>query len=284
MFRTRNDRFTWERYLCAVPSFVLRVWVPDRPGALGAVASRIGAVRGDLVGIDILERGGGRAIDELVVELPRVDLVDLLVAEVSEVDGVDVEDVREAPEASVDPRLDALETAASLVAHAEVGSLLDALARRSLSDFQSDWAAIVDLDSFGSVVTVGAAPPASWLGAFVTGSRASMDPGPEGGPDDVAWADVDAAGLVIVLGRKGRPFRARERRQLTALARIVDHRWIELHTRAGRLAHPSAMDLVGAPPSCSPTGRLDPAGSRPLAARAKTGSPVHGVDDPHVGD
>jgi hypothetical protein len=219
------------------------VWVPDRPGALGAVASRIGAVRGDLVGIDILERGGGRAIDELVVELPNESLVRLLISEVSQVDGVDVEDVRPAPSAAVDPRLDALDTAASLVAHAEVGSLLDALARRSLSDFQSDWAVIVDLDSSNPVVTVGAAPPPAWLAAFVAGSRASGDPGANGGPEDVAWTDVDTAGLVVVLGRKGRPFRSRERRQLTALARIVDHRWAELHTRAGRLAHPSAMSF-----------------------------------------
>jgi hypothetical protein len=226
-----------------VPSFILRVWVPDRPGALGAVASRIGAVRGDLVGIDILERGAGRAIDELVVDLPSESLVQLLISEVSQVDGVDVEDVRRAPSAALDPRLDALETAASLVAHAEVGALLDALARRSLTDFQSDWAVIVDLDSSNPVVTVGPAPPAAWLAAFVTGSRASGDPGANGGPDDVAWTDVDAAGLVIVLGRKGRPFRSRERRQLTALARIVDHRWSELHTRTGRLAHPSAMSF-----------------------------------------
>jgi hypothetical protein len=226
-----------------VPSFILRVWVPDRPGALGAVASRIGAVRGDLVGIDILERGGGRAIDELVVELPSQALVGLLISEVSQVDGVDVEDIRLAPEAATDPRLDALETAASLVAHAEVGSLLDALARRSISDFQSDWAVVVDLDSSNPVVTVGVAPPPAWLAAFVTGSRVSGDPGATGGPDDVAWADVDAAGLVVVLGRKGRPFRARERRQLTALSRIVDHRWAELHTRAGKLAHPSAISF-----------------------------------------
>src|ERR1700733_766193 len=226
-----------------MPTFIVRVWVPDRPGALGAVASRIGAVRGDLVGIDILERGGGRAIDELVVDLPDAGLVDLLVSEVSQVDGVDVEDVRMAPAAATDPRLDALETAASLVAHAEVGSLLDALARRSLSDFQSDWVTVLDLESSSQIITVGAAPASSWLGAFVAGSRASADPGSEGGPDDVAWADVDAAGLVVVLGRKGRPFRARERRQLTALARIVDHRWAELHTRAGRLAHPSAMSF-----------------------------------------
>ena len=74
--------------------FVVRVWLPDRPGALGQVASRIGAVRGDVVGIEILERGAGRAIDELVVRLPEDGLVELLVAEIAQVDGVDVEDVR----------------------------------------------------------------------------------------------------------------------------------------------------------------------------------------------
>ncbi len=93
------------------------------------------------------------------------------------------------------------------------------------------------------MVTVGAAPPAAWLAAFVAGSRASGDPGAHGGPDDVAWTDVDTAGLVVVLGRKGRPFRSRERRQLTALARIVDHRWAELHTQAGKRAHPSALSF-----------------------------------------
>ena len=56
----------------------LRVWLPDRPGALGAVASRIGSVKGDVTGIEILEQGGGRAIDDLVVTLPDPSLVDLL--------------------------------------------------------------------------------------------------------------------------------------------------------------------------------------------------------------
>src|SRR3989440_11676930 len=95
-------------------TFVVRVWVPDRPGALGAVASRIGAVRGDLVGIDILERGGGRAIDELIVDVPDETLVPLLVAEMSEVDGVDVEDGRPAPESGPHARPGAPETAAVL--------------------------------------------------------------------------------------------------------------------------------------------------------------------------
>ena len=53
---------------------LLRVWLPDRPGALGAVASRIGAVRGDIVGIDVLERNEGVAIDEFGVVLSDAEL------------------------------------------------------------------------------------------------------------------------------------------------------------------------------------------------------------------
>ena len=48
---------------------LVRVWLPDRPGALGLVASRIGAIGGDIIGIDVLERGGEIAVDEFAVEL-----------------------------------------------------------------------------------------------------------------------------------------------------------------------------------------------------------------------
>ncbi|HET9070588.1 MAG TPA: hypothetical protein VFN60_01640 [Acidimicrobiales bacterium] len=224
-----------------MPAYVVRLWMPDRPGALGAVASRIGAVRGDLVGIDILERGGGRAIDELVVELPDAALVPLLTSEIGEVDGVDVEDVSPAPEEPVDPRLDALETAAVLVAQIAVPDLLEALARHSMRDFSADWAAVLDPSGPIPLAEVGAVPPAAWLAAFVAGSRVSVTPElVDAGPDDVAWADLPAAELAVVLGRRGRPLRARERRQLTAVARIVDHRWSELVLRGARLLHPSS--------------------------------------------
>jgi hypothetical protein len=205
------------------------------------VASRIGAVRGDLIGIDILERGAGRAIDELIVDLPSESLVELLVSEVSQVDGVDVEDVRRASDALADPRLDALETAVALVTQHSVESLLASLVRSSLRDFQSDWASIVDPERAASAASVGPAPPEAWLQAFLAGSRASIAPRPgEAAPDDVAWAELDVAGLVLILGRQGRPFRIRERRQLTALARIVDTRWAELSGgRSGSLAQPS---------------------------------------------
>jgi ACT domain-containing protein len=80
-----------------VTSYVLRIWLPDRPGALGLVASRIGAVGGDIVSIDIRDRVEGRAIDEFVVDLASDDLVELLRSEIHEVDGARVEEIYPAP-------------------------------------------------------------------------------------------------------------------------------------------------------------------------------------------
>jgi hypothetical protein len=211
-----------------VAIYLVRVWVPDRPGALGAVASRIGAVRGDLIGIDILERGAGRAIDELVVQLPddNGDLVPLLVNEMSQVDGVDVEDVRPAGEA-VDPRLDALETAAVLVEQDSADELRTILAARAHKDFEADWAAVAGEEGGDVLTAVGESPSAAWIAAFVGGSRESESVVSfDTGPDDIAWAPLGRTALVLVVGRRGRPFRARERRQLAALARIADSRLV----------------------------------------------------------
>jgi hypothetical protein len=233
-------------------TYVVRVWVPDRPGALGAVASRIGAVRGDLVGVEILERGAGRAIDELVVELPRANLLDLMISEVNQVDGVDVEDVREVPGVPVDPRLDALETAAYLVERHDPAELLKALVAHAARDFESDWAAVVDPGAPQPLTSVGAMPPEAWVFAFVKGARASVG-GKEGAggasPSDVAWADMSVSCLVVVLGRDGRPFRIRERRQLSALARIADNRWVELvrGSRSPSLGPSSLAQALGHP-------------------------------------
>jgi hypothetical protein len=223
-----------------VETFVVRVWLPDRPGALGQVASRIGAVRGDVVGIDILERGANRAIDELVVQLPDASLLDLLIAEIRAVDGVDVEDVRPASSSLRDPRLDALETAAMLVGATTVDELLTLLVQHSAIDFGADWAVVLDSELPEVLSMIGDAPSAAWLDAFVEGSRwsARVAAG-ESGPDDVAWAPLMSAGLNLVVGRSGRPLRARERRQLAALARIADTRWTEVVVRASQIRHPS---------------------------------------------
>ncbi|MEY2404781.1 MAG: hypothetical protein QOD38_2332 [Acidimicrobiaceae bacterium] len=221
-------------------TYTVRVWLPDRPGALGAVASRIGAVRGEIVGIEILERGGGRAVDDLVVELPDGSSLDLLVAEMAQVDGVDVEDVQPVGNALHDPRLDALETAAQLVSASSGDELVAELCERAVVTIGAQWAVVVDLDAVTVKSSVGRAPELAWLAAFVHGSRSSARVAAmESGPDDVLWAPLPAANLALVMGRDGQAFRARERRTAAALARIVDTRFRELAALTARVNHPS---------------------------------------------
>jgi hypothetical protein len=75
-------------------SFLIRVVLPDRPGALGAVATAIGEAGGDILSVDIVERTPGHATDDLVVELPPDRLADSLVTAASSVEGVRVESIR----------------------------------------------------------------------------------------------------------------------------------------------------------------------------------------------
>lgn len=72
-------------------SYLLRCSLPDRPGALGLVASRIGAVRGDITAVEVRRRLAGSVVDEFLVSLPAGIAVDLLLAEVAQVDGIRIE-------------------------------------------------------------------------------------------------------------------------------------------------------------------------------------------------
>lgn len=214
-------------------SYVLRVWLPDRPGALGAVASRIGAVKGDVVGIEILETGEGQAVDELVVQLPDATLVDLLVSEVRQVDGVQLEEVRSIGPDGHDPRRAMLETAARLIEAHDRNELLHVardVAPRSLS---AAWVAVVDLANGETLVAGERAPSAGWLAAFVHGSSSAAElqgagRGPDGSGNDVIWSALPAVGLALVAGRDKIAWRDRERSELDALAHIVALRWAEL--------------------------------------------------------
>jgi hypothetical protein len=221
-------------------TYVVRMWLPDRPGALGQVAGRIGAVRGEIVGIDILERGAGRAIDELVVELPDGTRTELLVHEIQQVDDVSVEEVRPVAEALHDPRLDALETAAILVGATDRDELVEAVVAHAKRVIGAAWAVVVSLEEGDVLAEEGTIPPVAWLLAFVAGSQESARVAAgESGADDLVWSPLPAAGLALVLGRDGTAYRARERRQVAALARIVDTRLRELSRSQARSNHPS---------------------------------------------
>jgi hypothetical protein len=200
-----------------VHTVVVRVWLPDRPGALGQVASRIGSVRGDVLAIEILEVGGGRVIDELVVALPDATLVDLMMNEVHAIDGVSVEHVRDASEGHVDASLLSLSVAAELAESARedrLATFLDGVARLT----EASWTMVARGGEVGA--STGDAPTAEWVTSLLAGSSHLGDPHVTS--SDMFWSDLPRAGMWVAAGREGRTVHDRERVRLDLYARIAD--------------------------------------------------------------
>lgn len=202
-------------------TFVLRVWLLDRPGALGAVASRIGAVGGDLLGIEIIDRGAGRVVDELTVRLPDADLVDLLVSEIHDVEDADVEDVRELPGVNDDLAVQALRVAAAVHGASDYEQMAQAMVGGASSLLRADWSAMVDLGSGDLLAAVGdSAPDPGWLAGFVHGVSNEPSAGSEV-VDDLAFAHLRGGEVVLAVGRTRPALRGRERALLDALCGLA---------------------------------------------------------------
>ncbi len=198
---------------------LIRVWLPDRPGALGLVASRIGAMRGDIVGIDVLETGDGVAVDEFAVNIPDPETIPILIREIEEVDGVSVEEVRRVG-VFPDPRVDALNSAATICEATSIPDLWLRLATHTKQEFLADWSAVVDDQEL--LASCGEPPAHAVLDAYVAGIRSSqLVTTGAAGPSDLAIAVLPNSSVVLLLGRDGHTFRQRERLQLLALARIA---------------------------------------------------------------
>ncbi len=197
---------------------VVRVWLPDRPGALGQVASRIGAVRGDVLGIEILEQGADRVIDELTVALPSVELMPLLTNEIDAVDGVSVEDIRTVELDRVDANLAALAAGAAM-AEAEPDERLNVLCQAVQRLIEADWTVV--LHGQEVIAQVGDSPQVGWLMAFLAGSEhlSEID---EALPGDLVWGHLLNSGLTVASGRADRVIHERERVRVSLLARLAD--------------------------------------------------------------
>jgi hypothetical protein len=197
---------------------VVRVWMPDRPGALGQVASRIGAVRGDVLGIEILEQGAGRVIDELTVTLPGEHLISLLSAEIDAVDGVSVENIRQVEIDRIDTNLAALAVGAAM-AECEPDDRLDVLCSGVQRIVDADW--VVAMSGGDTVAEVGEAPELAWLQAFLAGSQ-HLDGIDDSAPSDMVWAHLVTSGMYVAAGRSERPIHERERVRVSLLVRLAD--------------------------------------------------------------
>jgi hypothetical protein len=210
---------------------VLRVGMPDRPGALGAVASRIGAVRADVVAIEILTRSDGRAMDEIAVEVDR-DLLPLLLGEIEEVDGVTVEEVRTLPNGIRDRRLDPYLTAMALLEARNPADLLAALAVRVADELDSGWVAILDTESELLLATGGRPPGAEWLADAFRRSSGGRD---EGDPE-LMWATLARFDAALGVGRPDWAFSDHDHERLATMVRLADARWLDVGNRGAQTA------------------------------------------------
>lgn len=130
-------------------SYLLRLVVPDRPGILGAVATALGTAGVDIVSVDVLERGGGVAVDDIVIDLPPDRLPDSLITAARAVPGVEVESLR--------PFSGTLDTHRELelleaLSRAAEGTAVKLLAAELPRVFTSGWAAVLTGDGGGCEV------------------------------------------------------------------------------------------------------------------------------------
>lgn len=216
-------------------SFLLRVWLPDRPGALGAVASRVGSVGGDIVAVDVVERGGGQAVDDLVVELVPENL-ELMLREVRTVDGVQVEEVHRIGETPPDLGLGVLHAATALVDADGPDELAARLCDHTRRVVRLEWAALCQTDDGSLVAVSGDSPDPAWLGAYAMGvgppataqgSDLAATVAPATDPQ-IALAPLAGTPLILVAGRSVLSIRPRERALLEALVDVTRSRWLHL--------------------------------------------------------
>ena len=211
-------------------SYLLRLVVPDLPGTLGAVATALGSAGADIVSLDVLERGDGFAVDDVVVDLPADRLPDSLITAVRTVPGVEVESLR--------PFSGALDTHRELelldaLAHAAEGTAAKLLAAELPRVFSSGWGVVLDCaGNAWDVVAASEAAPSfdgvelPWMPLSTPRLLPSEDDWlPERWREmaiEMMATPYGGEGCAVVLGRSGGPaFRRSELLRLAHLAGIA---------------------------------------------------------------
>ncbi len=213
----------------------MRIWLPDAPGALGAVAAEIGTVNGNVIGLEVLERGSGVAIDELVVELPdELGAVEAACRGVRNVPGAGVEEVTELITEAKDREDTVLAAAAGILQAATPTAALNALTGHLIALFDLTWLALADDALAGFAEVYGDVPSVQWVAAFAEGSRSGADPANDTTGSGVFVETIPETGFIVCGGRPV-AIRRRERHEIALLVMVVS-RFID--ALAGRPAEP----------------------------------------------
>lgn len=241
----------------------VRVTLPDRPGALGQVARTLGVAGADIVQVVVLERLGGRAVDDFTVVWPGASRVDRLLAGLAAIPGVQVDGIWQAIGAPVASGHDA-ELLAQVAANPADGlaTLVDAVPGLLAADWATaavvpaDWAARtgsvprpVPLDHPVLPDAPSGAEPTvvytSWRAPTplrlpeVTPLRAR----PMNGPGDTRYAvaPFGRAGLVLVVARSD------DEDMQTAAFHITEVDRLAQLVRAAAVILGERLDLVSTP-------------------------------------
>ena len=190
-------------------AYLLRVELPDVPGSLGAMASALGGAGADIEAIEIVEhRSDGKAVDDVLLELPPHVMADALITACHELDGVRVHWIsRYNAGANLSMDLEAVEAFTADPKHA-----IERLVEVVPATFRTDWAmALHRVDGEPAVLAASPSAPklvpdaASWLSIRSSRTLDQVD----------AWSSTLLAGtqakdrngqvFVVVVGRHGGP-------------------------------------------------------------------------------
>jgi hypothetical protein len=214
-----------------VPSYLLRVQLEDRPGSLGSLAVALGTVGADILSLDVVERGTGYAVDDLVVDLPAGAMPDMLITAAEQIKGVYVDAIR--PHTGLLEAHRELELIDHIAAADGKPKKLQVLADEAPRVLRVGWCTVVRLTESGPERIVGShgapetqAAETPWL---PLDHAEALDGAAEWVPQ--LWRDMDTTlaaaplgdpGIAVVLGRPGGPlFRPSEVARLGYLAGIV---------------------------------------------------------------
>lgn len=214
-----------------VRSYLLRVQLADRPGSLGSLAVALGSVGADILSLDVVERGPGYAIDDLVVELPPGAMPDTLITAAEALNGVQVDSLR--PHTGLLEAHRELQLIDHIAAAHGASARLQVLATEAPRVLRVGWCMVIAKTDSGIHRVVGSAgAPETRLDSepwMPIERPTTLDSAADWVPQ--LWRDMDttlvAAPLgnphtAVVLGRPGGPeFRPSEVARLGYLAGIV---------------------------------------------------------------
>ncbi|MCW2747327.1 MAG: hypothetical protein JWP10_469 [Nocardioidaceae bacterium] len=187
-------------------AFLLRVELPDIPGSLGALATALGSAGADIEAIEIVEhRADGKAVDDVLLELPPTTMPDALITACHKLEGVRVQWIsRYNAGANLSMDLEAVEAFTEDPSRA-IERLVDLIP----ATFRADWALmLVSVDGVATVAHRSSTAPMdvpeaqNWFA--IMESTAIED-----GEDTILAAtpgkDGEGKHFVVIFGRHGVP-------------------------------------------------------------------------------